>query len=54
MGTPFLQCHFGGERAPHKEGSDEQSISFGYTGWQAKPCENGNEIKERKLNPHGR
>ena len=44
----FCNAYFGSELASRADGS------FGYTGWQAKPCENGNELKERELNRHGR
>jgi hypothetical protein len=34
--------------------ADPKHTSFGYLGLQAKPCENGNEIKQRELNRHKR
>lgn len=47
----FCNAYFGGEQAPNKEGND---ISYGYTGWQSKPCEKGNETKERQPEIHRR
>jgi hypothetical protein len=44
----FCNAYFGKELAPHQEGTTPDSLSYGYTGSQAKPCEQGNEIKERQ------
>jgi hypothetical protein len=54
--SDFCNAYYGGEGFEHPEPTkaDPQHTSFGYLGLQAKPCENGNEIKQRKLNRHQR
>jgi hypothetical protein len=44
----FCNAYSGREIAIHG-GDDPRSNSYGYVGWQSKPCEKGNEIKERKF-----
>jgi hypothetical protein len=47
--TNFCNAYFGieGVENPQPTANDPKNVSFGYLGWQAKPCEVGNEIKER-------
>jgi hypothetical protein len=48
--TGFCNAYFGPEGVENSQPSatDPKNVSFGYLGWQSKPCEVGNEIKERK------
>ena len=52
----FCNAYFGREGFDHPEPTpvDPKHTSFSYLGWQAKPCDKGNEIKQRKLNRHQR
>ena len=47
--TGFCNSYFGSEGVENSQptATDPKNVSFGYLGWQAKPCEVGNEITER-------
>jgi hypothetical protein len=48
--TDFCNAYFGPEGIdfPIQPPTNPPSTSFAYLGWQAKPCEEGNEVKERR------
>jgi hypothetical protein len=50
--SDFCNSYYGEEGLDHIEptNADPKHTSFGYEGWQAKPCEHGNEITQRDRN----
>jgi hypothetical protein len=54
--SDFCNAYYGNEGFGHLEptDADPKHTTFGYLGWQAKPCEKGNEIKVRELDRHKR